>query len=200
MDRHDPAAQVSIRNLAIAYVEEHLFQAFLVREVSDRGREVFIDTGRVMRHFCAYPGKKSERIPIVQGSQPPKDRPGKLQAHKPAPWLQNTVNVRERLPKVAHVPHAKPCGHGMEGSIRKSQVLGIGFETGNFLSQAPFGDLLEPLHEHGMVQVGSNNAPIVPHAGFYQERQIGCARTDIERPASSGDGHIRGGNFLPPVV
>src|SRR5205085_12159869 len=106
MDRHDPATQVSIRHLAIAYVEEHLFQSFLVREVPNRGREVFIDAGRVMRHFCAYPGKKSERIPIVQGPQPPKDRSGKLQAHKPSAWLQNTVNVRERLPKISDVPHA----------------------------------------------------------------------------------------------
>src|SRR5688500_14445161 len=73
MDRHDPAAQISIRHLTIAYVEEHLFQAFLIREVPNGGRKIFVHAGRVMRHFCADPGKKPERIPIVQGPQPPKD-------------------------------------------------------------------------------------------------------------------------------
>ena len=200
MDRHDPAAQVAICDLPIAYVEEHLLQPFLVREVPNGGREIFVDAGRVMRHLRADPGKQPERIPIVQGPQPPKNRSGELQAHKPTAWLQNTVNVRERLPKIADVSHAKPCGHSVEGPIGKPQVLGIGFETSNLLPQASSGDFLEPLNQHRVVQVGGNDAAIVPHARFNQERQIGCAGTDIECPPARGDGDIGGSNFLPPVM
>ena len=123
MYRHDPAGQVAIRDLAKACVEEHLFQSFLVREVPNGGREIFIDAGRVVRHFRANPGKKPERVPIIQYPQPTKDGSGKLQAHKPPAWLQNTVNFRDRLPKITDVPHAKPCGHGMEGPIGESQIV-----------------------------------------------------------------------------
>mgnify|MGYP006955964270 CR=1 FL=1 len=200
MNRHDPAAQVAIRDLPIAYIEEHLLQPFLVREVPNGGREIFIDAGRVMRHLRADPRQQPERIPIVQGPKPTEDWPGKLQAHKPTAWLQNSVNVRECLPKIADVSHAKPCGHGMERPIRKSQMFGVGFETGNLLPQTPPGDFLEPLNQHRVVQVGGNDAAIVPHARFDQKRQIGCAGADIERPASSRDGDIGGGNFLPPVM
>ena len=198
--RHDPAAQVAIGDLTIACVEEHLLQSFLVREVPNGGREIFVDAGRVMRHFRADPGKKPERIPIVQGPQPTEDGPGKLQAHKPPAWLQNTVNVRERLPKVAHVPHTKPSGHSIEGPVGKSQMFSVGFETGNLLPQAPPSDFLEPLDKHGMVQVGGNDAAIDSHAGFDQQRQIGCAGADIECQASRSNGDIGGSNLLPPVV
>src|SRR5512141_3339769 len=105
MYRHDPAAQVAIRDLTKACVEKHLFQSFLVRKVPDGGREIFIDTGRVMRHLRANPGKKPERIPIVQSPQPPKNWPGKLQSHKSPVWLQEPVNVLERLPNIAHSWH-----------------------------------------------------------------------------------------------
>ena len=200
MNRHDPAAQVAIRDLTIAYVEKHLLQSFLVREIPDGSGQIFIDTGRVMGHFRANPGKQPERIPIVQGPQPAKDRSGKLQAHKPAAWLQNTVNIRERLPKVSDVSHAEPGGYGIEGPIGKSQMLGVGFETGNLISQAPSCDLLEPLNQHRVVQVGGNDAAIVPHTRFNKERQIGCAGADIECPTSSRDGDMGGGNLLPPVM
>ena len=86
---HDPAGQVSIGDLTKACVEEHLFQSFLIREVPNGGREIFIDAGRVMRHFRADPGKKPERVPIIQCPQPTKDGSGKLEAHKPPAWLQN---------------------------------------------------------------------------------------------------------------
>src|SRR5207237_6458558 len=109
------------------------------------GWEVSRDAGRVTRPFRADPGKKPERVPIVQCPQPTKDGSGKLQTHKPPAWLQNTVNFRDRLPKIADVPHAKPCGHGMEGPIGESQMFGIGFKTGDLLSQASPGHFLEPL-------------------------------------------------------
>src|SRR6267143_1969600 len=88
---HDPAGQVAIRDLTKACVEEHLFQSFLVREFPNGGREIFVDAGRVMRHFRSNPGKNPERVPIVQCPQPTKDGSGKLQAHKPPTWLQNPV-------------------------------------------------------------------------------------------------------------
>ena len=118
MNRHDPAGQVAIRDLTKACVEEHLFQSFLIREVPNGGREIFVDAGHVIRHFRSNPGKKPERVPIVQGPQPTKDGSGKLQAHKPPAWLQNTVNFRDRLPEIAewvsgiriiHVPAGPPC-------------------------------------------------------------------------------------------
>src|SRR4026208_1124180 len=153
MNRHDPAAQVAIGDFSIAYVEEHLFQSFLVREIPNGGREIFIDAGRVMRDFCADPGKKPERIPIVQCPQPPEDRAEKLQTLNPCAWPQDSVNVRERLPKIAHIPHAKSCGHGMEGSVWKAQMFGVGFETGNLLSQTTPHNFLQPLSKHRVIQV-----------------------------------------------
>src|SRR3954452_2569059 len=134
MNRDDPAGQVAIGDLTKACVEEQLFQSFLVREVPNGGREIFVDAGRVTRHLRADPRKKSERIPIVQCPQPPEDWPGKLQAYKPPAWLQDSVNIHERLPKIAHISHAKPCGHSMKGPIGKPQVLGIGFQTCDPLS------------------------------------------------------------------
>ena len=93
MDRHNPAGQVTIGDLTKACAYQHLLQSFLVREVPDGGRELFIDAGRVMRHFRADPGEKPERIPIVQRPEPPEDRPGKLQTDKSSLRVQNTVNV-----------------------------------------------------------------------------------------------------------
>jgi len=200
MNRHDPSGQITIRDLPKACVEEHLFQSFLIREVPNGGRQIFIDAGRVMRHFRANPGQKPERVPIVQGPQPTEDGPGKLQAHKPPAWLKNTMNFREGLPEVADVPHAEPGGHRMEGRIGKSQMLGVGFKTGNLLAQTPPGDFLQPFDEHGMVQVRSNDTAAGSHARFNQEREIGCARADVECPAFSGHGDIGSSNFLPSVV
>src|SRR5713101_455874 len=80
---HDPAGQVAIRDLTKACIEEYLFQSFLIREAPNGGREIFVDAGRVMRHSRSNPGKKPERVPIVQSPQPTKDGSGKLQAHKP---------------------------------------------------------------------------------------------------------------------
>ena len=79
-------------------------------------------------------------------------------------------------------------------------MLGIGFKTGDPLSQAPRGDFLQSLDKHGVVQIGGNDTTAGSHARFDQEREIGCAGADIECPASCGDGHIGGSNGLPPVV
>ena len=79
-------------------------------------------------------------------------------------------------------------------------MLGVGFKTGDLLSQAPPSDFLQPLDEHGVVQVRGNDTTVDPHARFDQEREIGCAGADIECPTTCRNGHIGGSNGLPPVV
>ena len=45
----------------------------------------------------------------------------------------------------------------MEGPIGKSEMLGVGFEAGDLRSQTPSCNLLQPLDQHGVVQVGGND-------------------------------------------
>src|SRR2546426_7475470 len=63
-------------------------------EVPNGGREIFVDAGRVMRHFRSNPRKKPERVPIVQCPQPTKDGSGKLQAHKPSRSEEHTSELQ----------------------------------------------------------------------------------------------------------
>ena len=79
-------------------------------------------------------------------------------------------------------------------------MFGVGFKTGDLPPQTPPGDFLQPLNEHGMVQVGGNDASIGSHTGLDQERKIGCAGPDIKCPTFCSDRDIGSSNFLPPVV
>src|SRR4029077_15040482 len=87
----------------------------------------------------------------------------------------------------------------MEGPVWKAQMFGVGFEAGNLLSQTTPGDFLQAFDKHGMVQIGSNDAAVGPHAGFDQEGEIGCAGPDIECPAFSGHRDMGSSNFFPPI-
>ena len=53
MDRDDPAGQVLVRHLAVACLTQDLAEPFLIRERTDRCREVFVHARLIPRHFRA---------------------------------------------------------------------------------------------------------------------------------------------------
>ena len=68
----------------------------------------------------------------------------------------------------------------MKGPIGKSQMLGVGFETGHLLFQAPLGDFLQPLDGIASFRSEAMTRPFVPMRGW-----IKSARSAVPDPTSS---------------
>src|SRR5215217_7950145 len=120
VDRHDAAGQIFVGHVAEPGFPEDLTEPFLIRERTDRRREVLIDTGFVPSDFCADPRQQSKRVPVVECAKPSKYRPGEFKADEPAVRLHHPADLAYSSWQVSHIAHAKAGGHRMKGIVGES--------------------------------------------------------------------------------